>query len=100
MGISGAINYYGGDHGLYDMMISELKDEVVCAIKALPLYKQFFLITHDSESFDWQSCFKENGKGDIDHLLGYVTQDDPLYEFIDQIVSYIKSQAPEFDPYE
>ncbi len=49
----GAINYYGGDHGLYDMMISDLKSEVLYAIKALSLYKQFLieaLISFDSIS--------------------------------------------------
>ena len=96
----GAINYYGSDHGLYDVAISDLKSEVLDAIEALPLYEQFFLITHDSDSFDWQDCFKENGKGDVDHLLSYATKDDPLYECIDQIVNYIKSQAPKFTPYE
>jgi hypothetical protein len=97
----GVINYHGGDHGLYDFTVSELRDFVNSAINSLTLNERLIIcLTNGGECFEWDDSFKGNGKADLDHLIHYITKDEPFYMAVDDIADAIQSNAPKFSPYE
>jgi hypothetical protein len=97
----GVINYHGGDHGLYDVTVSVLRDSVNSTIKALTLSEHFIIcLTYGGECFEWDDAFKNNGEADLDDLIRYITKDEPFYAAIKTIAEIIQSRAPNFSPYE
>jgi hypothetical protein len=93
----GVIKYYSSDHGLYDFTISTLEGMVGDAIDSLPFYERFFLLTYNSDCFDWGD-FKNDGKADLDYLIRYIMKDEPYFDAVKRISNYIFSQVPWYDP--
>jgi hypothetical protein len=94
----GVINYYGGDHGLYDLTMSILKETVKNAINSLPLHERFlFILANCQGYFNWRKDFK-NGDFDSDFLIEYMTTSEPFHEAAGYIADAIQSHAPNFTP--
>ena len=94
----GVINYHGGDHGLYEITVSNLRTTVANAIKSLPLHERFlFILANCQGCFNWRKDFKQGGF-DSESLINYITTREPFYEAVKQIADTIQRDAPDFTP--
>ena len=94
----GVINYYGGDHGLYDLTVSYLKEIVGDTINSLPLHERFlFILANCQGYFNWRKDFKHEVL-DTETLIKYMTTGEPFYEAAAYIADAIQSHAPNFTP--
>lgn len=94
----GVINYYGGDHGLYDIAVSNVREIVENTIKSMPLHERFlFILANCQRCFNWQKDFK-HGEFDIDSLIKYMTTGEPFHEVTEYITNSIQSHAPNYTP--
>jgi hypothetical protein len=94
----GVINYHGGDHGLYEIAVADLRGIVENTIKCLPLHERFlFILANCQGYFNWQKDFKHD-VFDTETLIKYMTTGEPFYEAAAYITSAIQSHAPDFAP--
>jgi len=94
----GVINYYGSDHGLYDLTVSYLKEIVGDTINSLPLHERFlFILANCQGYFNWRKDFKHDVL-DIESLIKYMTTGEPFHEAAAYIADAIQSHAPNFTP--
>lgn len=98
----GVINYYGGDHFLYQSTVDDLESTVSTVINDLPLYERFLLIIANS---DVDGLFWDDFKSGITHtdlavVMEYFLKQEPFWEAVEGLSKAIQSHAPDYSPYD
>lgn len=91
----GYLNYMGNDHGLYQMSMDELKEEIVNELYDLTLPDVIFLLEDEIHDFVDDSDLEFQG---WTHLKKCIFSSDEFYNLVSSIKSDFLNIVPEYFP--